>query len=101
MAYDFRDCKDLPRKTASNKPSRGKAFNIAKNPSNDWCQRDLVSTVYKFCDRKLATHSGTLITSNSDSKNQQSGANCTSQLLKNLRNLNYIYPYMTIFGVQI
>ena len=57
--------------------------------------------VYKFCDRKLATHSGTLITSNSDSKNQQSEGNCTSQLLENLRNVNYIHPYMTIFGVQI
>ena len=57
--------------------------------------------VYNFCDRKLSTHSGTLITSNSDSKNQQSEANCTSQLLENLRNVNYIHPYMTIFGVQI
>ena len=57
--------------------------------------------VYNFCDRKLSTHSRTLITSNSDSKNQQSEANCTSQLLENLRNVNYIHPYMTIFGVQI
>ena len=32
MAY--RDFKDLPRRTASDKVLRDKAFNIAKNPKN-------------------------------------------------------------------
>ena len=32
MAYDYKDCKDLPRETASDKPLCDKAFNFAKNP---------------------------------------------------------------------
>ena len=37
MAYG--DFKDLARRTASDKILRDKAFNIAKNPRNDGCQR--------------------------------------------------------------
>ena len=46
MAYG--DFKDLKRRTASDKILRDKAFNIAKNPKYDGCQRGLLSTVYKF-----------------------------------------------------
>ena len=37
------DFKDLPRRTASDKIFRGKAFNIAKNPKYDGYQRGLAS----------------------------------------------------------
>ena len=44
MAYG--DFKDLPKRTASDKILRDKAFNIAKNPKFDGYQRDLASMVY-------------------------------------------------------
>ena len=54
MAYG--DFKDLKRRTASDKVSRDKAFNIAKNHKYDGYQRGLASTVYKFFDKKSASH---------------------------------------------
>ena len=42
------DFKYLPRRTASDKILRDKAFNIAKNPKYDAYQRGLTSVVYKF-----------------------------------------------------
>ena len=50
MAYG--DFKDLQRRTGSDKILRDKAFNIAKNPKFDRCQRGLVSMVYKYFDKK-------------------------------------------------
>ena len=38
--------------TASDKILRDQAFNIAKNPKYDGCQRRLASMVYKFFDKK-------------------------------------------------
>ena len=40
--------KDLPRRTASDKRLRDKAFNIAKNPKYFGYQRGFVSMVYMF-----------------------------------------------------
>ena len=48
----YGDFKDLPRRTASDKALRDKAFNIAKNPKYDGYQRGLASMVYKFFDKK-------------------------------------------------
>ena len=50
MAYEY--FKDLARRTTSDKFLRGKAFNIAKNPKYDGCQRGLASVVYNFFDKK-------------------------------------------------
>ena len=50
MAYG--DFKDLPRRTASDKMLREKAFNVAKNPKYDGYQRGLASMVHKFFDKK-------------------------------------------------
>ena len=46
MAYS--DFKDLERRTTSDKVLRDRAFNIAKNPKYDGCQRALASMVYNF-----------------------------------------------------
>ena len=51
MAYG--DFKDLARRTAADNVLRDKAFNIAKDSKNDGYQRELVSMVYKFLDKKL------------------------------------------------
>ena len=43
--------KNLPRRTASDKVLRNKAFNIAKNPKYHGFQRGLAHIVYKFFDK--------------------------------------------------
>ena len=52
MAYG--DFKDLNRRTFGDKVLREKAFNIAKDPKYDGCQRRLLSMVYKLCDKKTS-----------------------------------------------
>ena len=51
MAYG--DFKDLARRTTSGKVLCSEPFNIARNQKYDACQRDLVSMVYKFFDKKM------------------------------------------------
>ena len=46
--------KDLPRRTASDKILRHKAFNISENPKYDGYQHGIASMVYKFFDKKLS-----------------------------------------------
>ena len=53
MAYG--EFKDLPKRTASDRVLRFKAFNIAKNPKYDGYQRGLASMIYKFFDEKAAS----------------------------------------------
>ena len=48
----YGDFKDLARRTVSDKFSRDKAFNIAKNPKYDEYQRGFASMVYIFFDKK-------------------------------------------------
>ena len=50
MAYA--DFKNLARRTASDKVLRDKAFNIAKSPKYDGCQRGRASMVYKVFHKK-------------------------------------------------
>ena len=50
----YGDYKDLARRTASDKISRDKALNIAKNLNYDGYQRGLASMVYKFFDEKAS-----------------------------------------------
>ena len=50
MAYG--DFKDLPKRTASDKVLRDKAFKIASDQKYDGYQRGLASMVYKFFDKK-------------------------------------------------
>ena len=52
MAY--RDFKDLPRGTASNKVLHDKVFSIAKSLKDYKYQNRLASMVYKFFDKKSA-----------------------------------------------
>ena len=46
MAYD--KCKDLTKRTQSDKVLRDKAFKIASNPKYDGYERGLALMVYKF-----------------------------------------------------
>ena len=55
MAYG--DFTDIARRTASDKVLKDKAFNSAKNPKCDGCQRGLASMIYTFFD-KISEGSG-------------------------------------------
>ena len=56
MAYG--DFKYLPKRTASDKVLRDKAFNIAKNPEYDGHQREFSSMVYNVFDKKTSSNGG-------------------------------------------
>ena len=49
---DYRDFKDLPRRAASDKVLRNKAFNFAKNRKYDRYPRGLAAMVCKYFDKK-------------------------------------------------
>ena len=57
FAHDaaYSDSKDLTKRTAADRISRNKAFNIAKDPKYDGYQRGLASMVYKFFDKESAS----------------------------------------------
>ena len=63
MAY--RGFKDLAKGTASDRFLTDKAFNIAKIPKDDGCQRGLASMVYKLFDKKF-TDSGVTTFANNE-----------------------------------
>ena len=56
----YGDCKDLTRKTASDKILRDKVFSIAKNPKYDGYQRGLASMVYTFFNKKNSCYACTI-----------------------------------------
>ena len=79
MAYG--DLKDLTRRTASDKISRDKAFNIAKNPKYDWYQGGLASMSYEFFDKK-STGSGVNKHANNECSLDLATQNLTEDLHK-------------------
>ena len=48
------DFKDQPRRTASDKVLRDKAFDIAKNPKYDGCKQRLALMAYKCFDKMFS-----------------------------------------------
>ena len=92
FAYNY--FKDLPRRAASDKVFRDKAFNISRNPKDDGFQRGLASVMaYKFCDKKS---SSSIIISN-----QQLAKEFQKLVIRKLKNKNYTDLLNTIFGVLI
>ena len=90
MAYG--DCKDLPRRTASDKELRDKAFNIVRNPRFDRYQCGLTSMIYNLFDKKpLVLVLQVVLTKVKlcDTKNWPK--NYTNQLLGNLKNKRYTH----------
>ena len=80
MAYA--DFKDLSRRTASDKSLRDKAFNIAKNPKYDECQRGLASMVQK-CFDKTSTGSG--VANNEIKQNLQLAEELHKPVIRNFK----------------
>ena len=105
MAYE--DFKDLARRTASDKVSRDKAFNIAKNPKYDEYQRGLASMIYKFFDKK-AKWSGIVNNNNNDNNNNNKtkqiirlAKELHKSIIRNLKKEQFILDSKTIFGMLI
>ena len=95
MAYG--KCKDLERRTQSDRVLKDKAFAIANNSKYNGYQRGLASMVYKFFDMKLK---GTGI-KNIIKKIKSLLMNFISQLLESLKKEKCILFLKTIFGVLI
>ena len=51
MAYG--KCKELTKRTESDKVLRDKAFKVSSNPKHDGYERGLASMIYKFFDKKF------------------------------------------------
>ena len=96
MAYG--DFKDLATRTASDKVSRDKAFNIAKNPNYDGYQRGLASMVYKFFDKKSK---GSDVANNEIKQNLQLAEELHKPIIKNLKKEQFIPDLKTIYGELI
>ena len=54
---DYGKCKELTKRTESDKVLRDRAFKIASNPKYDGYERGLPSMVYKFFDEKATGNS--------------------------------------------
>ena len=80
MAYG--DFKDLKRRTASDKILRDKAFNIAKNPKYDGCQRGLASMIDKFFDKKSK---GSIVANNKIKQNLQLAKELHKPIIRNFK----------------
>ena len=93
MAYE--DFKDLEKK--SEKVSRDKAFNIAKNPKYDGYQRGLASMVYKFFDKK-SKDSGVNIEVR---HNEQLAEELNKPIIRNVKKEPFVQDLKIIFGVLV
>ena len=92
MTWLIRDFKDLPRRTAADKVSRDKTFNIAKNPKYDRYQRGLASMGYNFFNKKASNkNKGTGINSVIVSKNKELTKDIHKPVIKNFRNKKCIH----------
>ena len=72
FAHDaaYSDSKDLTKRTVADKILKNRAFDIAKDPKYDGCQRGLASMVYKFFDSKVSGSGAKLIPENEQLANE-------------------------------
>ena len=80
IAYE--DFKDLAKITAANKVLKNKAFNTAKNPKYDGCQRGLASIVYKLFDKKTKGSGVTTLSNKSTIKSTPQSEQLAEELHK-------------------
>ena len=66
----YSDSKDLTKRTTTDKISKNKAFDIAKDPKYDGYQRGLASMVYNFFDSKVSGSGAKLIPENEQLANE-------------------------------
>ena len=98
MAY--RDFKDLPRRTVSDKIFRKKTFKIVSIPNYDRYQRGIASIVHKFFAKNLETP---LIAQGLELflKINNSIMNYISTSLENFREVEYTHLVKIKFGMLI
>ena len=74
---------------------RDKAFDIAKNPKFDGCQRGLASMVYKFFDKKSASLpdksvSGSVVANNEIKQNLQLAKELHKPIIRKFKKRKFI-----------
>ena len=99
MAYG--KYKNLAKRKESDKVLKDKAFKIAGNRNYDGYQRGLASMVYKFFNKNLQVVVPLRLQINllNLSQNNNLQMNFINQLLKNLKDEEFINHLKTIFGV--
>ena len=97
MAYGV--CKDLARRTASDKLLCNKLFEIASNPKYDGYLKEFAYMIYKFFDE---ISRGCVAAMKNEVASKQKSANYTkqSQIIRKF-NFKYIYLLLITFGVFI
>ena len=98
--------KDVAKRTASHKVLRPIAFNIAKNPKYDGCQRGLVCMVYKFFDKKfvgtgVTTLANKSVFNNEIKQNLQLAEELHKPIIKKFLKKNSLLHLKTISRVLI
>ena len=97
MAYG--DFKDLKRRTFSDKVLRDKAFNIAKNPKYDGCERGFAYMVYKFFDKK-SKESG--VANNGIKENLQLAKELHKPIIRNFKKRTVYFGFKdNIWGADL
>ena len=99
MAYG--NFKELKRRTASDKILRDKAFNIAKNPKYDGCQRGVASMFYNFFDKKSTSLTDKSVAGGGVANNEIKQNLQLANELHKLISRKFILDLMIIFGLLI
>ena len=103
MAYG--NFKDLPRRTASEKILRDKAFSITKNSKYEGYQRGLASMVYNFFDKNQASLTDKSDVSDVAKCEIMSNQKLTKELHKPIiriwKNKKYTIFYSNMLGINL
>ena len=81
----YSDSKDLIKRTVADKILKNKAFDIAKDPKYDGCQRGLASMVYKFFDKKSVGSGAKRVNTKTTPQNQQLAEELHKPTIRNLK----------------
>ena len=104
FAHDaaYSDSKDLTKRTVADKILKNRAFNIAKDPKNDGCQRGLASMVYKFFDSKVSGSGAKHVHTKITPQNQQLAEELHKPIIRKFENrkVHAAFTY-NIWGVDL
>ena len=95
----YGDFKDFAKRTASDKFSRNKGFNVAKNSNYDGYQRGVSPIVYKFFDKKSAG-GGVNLNANNE-RPLDLAEELHKSIIRKFKKEQFIQDLKTIFAVLI
>ena len=94
---------DLPRRIASDKVLRDRAFNIAKKPKQDEYQKGIVFIVYNFFDKKFAllADKSAACSSIKNISNEKLAEELDKPIIRKFEQRKLLSSFKEIFGVLI